>query len=145
MEAFGTNFKLFGIYYDSPALIEDKNESRAIIGGCFDLSCDLQPFLLKHPNYKITTFKNLQGFGAKFPLLTPLNVLSAVIRGYPKIMAYGIKKQLTSKAQCSLEFYDYNEKSMTIAFPYYQGNESILFQSGYPIPKSKNIESKKRD
>ena len=60
-------------------------------------------------------------------------------------MAYGIKKQLTFKAQCSLEFYDYNEKSMTIAFPYYQGNESILFQSGYPIPKSKNIESKKRD
>lgn len=140
---FGKDTKYFGIYYDNPQLLKNKNEARAIIGAYFESSVDLKPFILNHPTYKTTSFKNLKGFGAKFPLHTSLNVLSAVIRGYPAIKQYGLDKKLASKVLCSMELYDYPKKTMIISFPYHQGNESILFQSGYPIPESKSNSLKK--
>ena len=93
----------------------------------------------------MTSFTNLKGFGSKMPLYSSLNVLSAIIRAYPVIKKYGIKNKLMSKALCSFEIYDYSNSTMTISFPYHQGNESILFQSGYPIPKSKIEKMKKTE
>lgn len=144
-KAFGSQIKYFGIYYDNPDLLKDSTKARAIIGGLFDETVDLKPFILSHPEYKMTSFKNLKGFGAKMPLHSSLNVLSAILRGYPIIKKYGFDRDLMSKVLCSFEVYDYANHSITIAFPYHKGNESILFQSGMPIPEAKDVNSKKHD
>jgi hypothetical protein len=146
--SFGNEIQFFGIYYDMPDQLLNKNKARAIIGGIVsdkktENSSLLNTFLNSHKNYKTTSFKNLKGFGAKFPLFNFLNILSAKIRGYPKITQYGQDKGLFTKTQCSFEIYDYLKNELTISFPYSAGNENILFQSGYPIPENKPEFNKK--
>lgn len=136
-EMFGENVRYFGIYYDNPSQLADPNESRAIIGACFDQSKDLKNFISKHKDYRVIEFKDLRGFGSVFPLYNYLDLLVSVVRGYPSIRAYGIEKRLMDKCLCSIEFYDYLKNILTIAFPYHENNESILHQSGYPEPAMK--------
>ncbi|ELA41551.1 uncharacterized protein VICG_01415 [Vittaforma corneae ATCC 50505] len=143
-EFFGKDVRYFGIYYDNPSQLVDPNEGRAIIGACFDETRNLESFINKHKNYRTVEFKNLKGFGATFPLYNNFDLLVAVVRGYPAIRAYGIEKKLMDRCLCSVEFYDNSRGTLTIAFPYHENNESILYQTGYPVPVIKDDQSVKR-
>lgn len=141
----GKNITYFGIYYDNPCGIENKNEARAIIGGYFTEEIDLKPFLKKHPNFKTISFTNMKGFGARFPLYSTINMYSAIIRGYTVIYQFGVENKLLADNPYSIELYDYNTNTMTIAFLDTTENESILHLSGYPTPKMKASILKKNE
>ena len=132
------NVKFFGIYYDDPKLLKDPNQGRAILGAIFlDSDQDrhapfnaqefLHAFKGKTFSYKSFHFDNLDVFGAIFPLYGFLNIVSALVRGYPAIKKYGLANDLIKGSKpCAVEIYDYPGKQLTVCFPYGVSMESLL-------------------
>lgn len=135
---FGKDLKYFGIYYDNPYTLVNQNDSRAIVGVCLNSNENVKNFLEENSNFKSIEIKNLKGFGFTLPFYSFIDLFIAIVRGYPVLSKFGKETKLMDKSRCSIEFYDYSKKELTIAFAYYENNENILNQSGYPEPQMKN-------
>lgn len=117
--------KYFGIiYYDNPYDLENKNEARAII--------IVSTWMHSYQNTQIIRQVHLLIWRDLEQSL--LSIVLWIFNNERISYKYGVVKNLLSDKLCSIEFHDYSNNQVTIAFPDTTGNESILTLSGYSTP-----------
>jgi len=116
-----------------PAVKNDKKTTEAKK----DLINDIVVFLNSHRNYKTVNFTNLKGFGAVLPYSGVNDLKSGISKGFAALREYGVRKKQMDRCGFSMHISDEQNKTLTVAFPYFKNSESLADQSGYPAPKLK--------
>lgn len=139
-----------GVYYDVPQSLVDPTQARACIGFLirdedkFDVPAFLrfckQDSELSSLSFSQIKLGRMQAYGAEFPFMGTASLLSNVMRGYVGIREWAVKQsgQLLERTVCSLETYQWSQKSMGICFVYGKSAQALFGLSKYPQPAIKS-------
>jgi len=138
-----------GIYYDSPAYVEEPNKCRTCCGVLIDedeKDKALQ-FAAKNPLYKLRELPPIESISVTIRDFGMLTYMIMPMKVYPKLMDYALKsKVINSLDEISggmVEIYHHSRKPHEIEFilPYGPGKEK-LYLTTQPAPKYKSFDKK---
>ncbi len=141
------NIKYFAIFYDAPDLIEDVNQSRAVLGVLLDIRERhlAGKFLVDHADYRISENSELNCLSSTFPYRNMLSMLWVVTQVYPAWVEAGVARKLDIKGNVvgSMEIFHYvnGESTIEVLFPYGPGVERLfLNRAPEPVYKKTNTD-----
>lgn len=136
-----------GIYYDSPAFVQNTKQSRAVVGLLLQEHerADAQRFIADHPIFKLRQLPEAECIYNEFPYKSFMSILVVLMRVYPKIKDFAMKNRIfEDPLDISGIMEVYTGPTMEVIIPY--GPEAQgYFLTTQPEPEYKSFVYKKQN